>query len=71
MIRGTGHTQSAGAFAPVEVPGRRQYPGHAKLMQDLKGARLKIEVGRPDTETTQRVHQESAESEGSRATGSM
>lgn len=44
MIRGTNHSQSAGAFAPVELPGRKQYPGHSKLMQDLKGARSKIEV---------------------------
>jgi len=43
-----------GALERLDAPAKKAYPGHMKLMQDLKGARNKIEkykkeyLGKPD-----------------------
>lgn len=44
MIKGQVHSMSAGVFEPVENVAKKTYPGHLKLMQDLKTAKAKLEV---------------------------
>lgn len=67
MIRGTGHSQSSGAFQPVEKTTKKSYPGHLKMMQDLKAARAKIDVHLTYfTEAEKGFHQKPSECEGER-----
>lgn len=44
MIRRQGQSVSAGVFEPVESMVKKTYPGHLKLMQDLKTAKAKLDV---------------------------
>jgi hypothetical protein len=57
---------SAGVFEPVDNVQKKSYPGHLKLMQDLKTAKSKLDVGKADPEKEERVPQKPRVRQGER-----
>ena len=44
MLSRQGQAASMGALDRQEAIPKKNYPGHSKLMQDMKGTQLKLEV---------------------------
>lgn len=63
------HSLSAGVFEPVENVSKKTYPGHLKLMQDLKTAKAKLEVAAVHPEKEERVPERPRVREGPRTAG--